>query len=260
MNNPQLPPPHKPPPLSEEDLREMPFMAHLLELRTHLLKVFVVVIGIFLLVVGFSRELYTLFSTPLRAQLPSSATMIATDVTSTFMAPIRLALFSALFLAMPYILHQIWQFVAPGLYRQEKKLAIPMLVASIVLFYLGVAFAYYLALPGILKFFIHFSPDTVMPMTDIDSYLSFVLKLFLVFGLTFEIPVLTLLLIVAGVVSVASLVDKRRYIIVGCFVLSAVVTPPDGLSMLLLAIPMWLLFELGLLLGRVLEGQRARDA
>ncbi len=248
------------PPLSEEDLKEMPFTAHLLELRTHLVRVFGAVIGLFLLLVGFSRQLYTLFSAPLREQLPATATMIATDVTSTFMAPIRLTLYAAVFLAMPYILHQIWQFVAPGLYKQEKKLAIPLLVASVVLFYLGVAFAYYLALPGILKFFIHFSPETVTPMTDIDSYLNFVLKLFLVFGLTFEIPVLTLVLILAGIVSVAALVDKRRYIIVGCFVLSAVVTPPDGLSMLLLAIPMWLLFELGLLFGRMLEGQRARDA
>lgn len=246
------------PPPSQQDLKEMPFTAHLLELRTHLVRVFSVVLAFFLSLAYFARDLYEMLSAPLREQLPANATMIATDITSTFMAPIRLALFVSVFLAMPYILHQIWQFIAPGLYKKEKRLAVPLLLSSIVLFYAGVAFAYFIALPSVLKFFILFSPDTVTPMTDINSYLGFALKMFMVFGLTFEIPVATLLLILAGIVSVESLTDKRRYIIVGCFAVSAVVTPPDGLSMLLLAVPMWLLFELGLFFGRFLQQDTAR--
>ena len=155
-------------------------------------------------------------------------------------------------MAMPYILYQVWSFVAPGLYKHEKRIALPVLVSSIGLFYLGIAFAYYVVLKNVLAFFIKFSPDNVLPMTDIESYLNFVLKLFLVFGATFEIPVLTLLLVLAGVVSVDSLADKRRYIIVGCFGIAAIVTPPDGLSMIMLAIPMWFLFELGLVMAKVL--------
>ena len=216
--------------------------------------------GNILALVGFSRELYNLLSDPLVAQLPANWTMIATDITSNFMAPIRLTVFVAAFFAMPYILYQIWSFVAPGLYKKEKKIAIPVLLSSIFLFYSGVAFAYFIVLKGVLKFFIMFAPQNVLPMTDIDSYLSFVLKLFMVFGLTFEIPVITLLLILVGVVSIQSLEDKRRYIIVGCFAVAAVVTPPDGVSMLMLAIPMWLLFELGLFLAKILIKEDSNTA
>ncbi|SLJ85265.1 twin-arginine translocase subunit TatC [Psychrobacter sp. DAB_AL43B] len=233
-------------------LSDMPITEHLIELRTHLIKICVAVLIIFLALVGFSRELYNLLSDPLVAQLPINSTMIATDITSNFMAPIRLTGFVAAFLAMPYILYQIWSFVASGLYEKEKKIATPLLLSSIFLFYAGVAFAYFIVLKGVLKFFIMFAPQNVIPMTDIDSYLSFALKLFMVFGLTFEIPVATLLLVMVGIVSTKSLEDKRRYIIVGCFGVAAVVTPPDGVSMLLLAIPMWLLFELGLFLAKIL--------
>ena len=233
-------------------LGDMPITEHLIELRRHLIKICVAVLVIFLALVGFSRELYDFLSNPLVAQLPANATMIATDITSNFMAPIRLTVFVAAFFAMPYILYQIWSFVAPGLYKKEKKIAIPVLMSSIFLFYAGVAFSYFIVLKGVLKFFIMFAPQNVLPMTDIDSYLSFALKLFMVFGLTFEIPVVTLLLILTGVVSIQSLEDKRRYIIVGCFAVAAVVTPPDGVSMLMLAIPMWLLFELGLFLAKIL--------
>ena len=233
-------------------LGDMPITEHLIELRAHLIKICVAVLLIFLILVGFSRDLYDLLSNPLVAQLPANSTMIATDITSNFMAPIRLTIFVAAFLAMPYILYQIWSFIAPGLYRKEKKVAIPVLLASICLFYAGVAFAYFIVLKGVLKFFIMFAPQNVLPMTDIDSYLSFALKLFMVFGLTFEIPVITLLLILTKIVSIESLEDKRRYIIVGCFAVAAVVTPPDGVSMLVLAFPMWLLFELGLLLAKIL--------
>ncbi|MFZ3075555.1 MAG: twin-arginine translocase subunit TatC [Psychrobacter glacincola] len=233
-------------------LADMPITEHLIELRRHLIKICVAVLVIFLALVGFSRELYDFLSDPLVAQLPANSTMIATDITSNFMAPIRLTIFVAAFFAMPYILYQIWSFVAPGLYKKEKKVAIPVLLSSIFLFYSGVAFAYFIVLKGVLKFFIMFAPQNVLPMTDIDSYLSFALKLFMVFGITFEIPVVTLLLILVGIVSIQSLQDKRRYIIVGCFAVAAVVTPPDGVSMLMLAIPMWLLFELGLFLARIL--------
>ncbi len=233
-------------------LSGMPITAHLIELRAHLIKICVAVLIIFLALVGFSRELYDFLSDPLVAQLPANSTMIATDITSNFMAPIRLTIFVAAFAAMPYILYQIWSFVAPGLYKKEKKVTVPVLLSSIFLFYTGVAFAYFVVLKSVLKFFILFAPQNVIPMTDIDSYLSFALKLFMVFGLTFEIPVVTLLLIMIGIVSTQSLEDKRRFIIVGCFAIAAVVTPPDGISMLLLAIPMWLLFELGLFLAKIL--------
>lgn len=242
-------------------LNNMPITEHLIELRSRLIRIVGAVLAVFLLLVSFSRHLYDFFSNPLVAQLPASSTMIATDVTTPFMAPLRLTLFVAAFIVMPYILYQIWAFIAPGLYKKEKKVAIPVLLSSILLFYAGVAFAYFVVLAGVLKFFIFFSPDNVLPMTDISSYLNFAMKLFLVFGVTFEIPVVTLLLVLAGVVSVAALEDKRRYIIVGCFAVAAVVTPPDGVSMLLLAIPMWLLFELGLLFAKVLiKNKQPEDA
>ena len=233
-------------------LADMPITEHLIELRRHLIHCFVAVFVVFLALVGFSRDIYDIFSTPLTALLPANASMIATDITSSFLAPVKLTFYLALIMAMPYILYQVWSFVAPGLYKHEKRIALPVLVSSIGLFYLGIAFAYYVVLKNVLAFFIKFSPDNVLPMTDIESYLNFVLKLFLVFGATFEIPVLTLLLVLAGVVSVDSLADKRRYIIVGCFGIAAIVTPPDGLSMIMLAIPMWFLFELGLVMAKVL--------
>ncbi|MES1966121.1 twin-arginine translocase subunit TatC [Psychrobacter sp. AH5] len=240
-------------------LADMPITEHLIELRRHLIKICAAILVIFLALVGFSRELYDFLSDPLVAQLPANSTMIATDITSNFMAPIRLTIFVAAFFAMPYILYQIWSFVAPGLYKKEKKVAIPVLLSSIVLFYAGVAFAYFVVLKGVLKFFIVFAPQNVLPMTDIDSYLSFALKLFMVFGLTFEIPVVTLLLILVGIVSIKSLEEKRRYIIVGCFAIAAVVTPPDGVSMLMLAFPMWLLFELGLFLAKILIKEKTAE-
>ncbi|WP_367105483.1 twin-arginine translocase subunit TatC [uncultured Psychrobacter sp.] len=243
-----------------DTLSDMPITEHLIELRSHLIKISLAVLVIFLALVGFSRELYDFLSDPLVAQLPANSTMIATDITSNFMAPIRLTIFVAAFFAMPYILYQVWSFVAPGLYKKEKKIAIPVLLSSIILFYAGVAFAYFIVLKGVLKFFIMFAPQNVLPMTDIDSYLSFALKLFMVFGITFEIPVVTFLLILVGIVSIKSLEDKRRYIIVGCFAIAAVVTPPDGVSMLMLAIPMWLLFELGLLLAKVLIKEKTENA
>ena len=182
--------------------------------------------------------------------------MIATDVTATFMAPFKLNFFIALMLAMPFIIYQIWAFIKPALYEKEKSLAFPLLLSSICLFYSGIAFAYFIALPSILHFFISVSPDTVAPMTDINSYLSFCLKLFLVFGVTFEIPIIPLVLILIGLVSTQTLVEKRRFIIVGCFFIAMFVTPPDAISMIMLAIPMWMLFELGLVFGKMIEKRK----
>ena len=227
-------------------------MTHFAELRTRLIYIIAFVAVVFLALVGFSRELYDFISNPLVALLPKQASLIATDVASGFLAPIRLSFFVALFISVPFIFWQIWQFVAPALYRNEKRIAIPLLLSAILLFYVGVAFAYFVVLVPALKFLVLFAPDNVLPMTDIDSYLNFVVRLFLVFGVMFEIPVATLLLVLMNVVSVASLADKRRYIIVGCFFIAAIVTPPDGGTMVMLAVPMCLLFEIGLILARVL--------
>lgn len=240
--------PHDP----KDNPQDMPLLAHFAELRKRLMVVIGCVLGVFLVLLGFSRELYDWVSSPLVALLPNHANLIATDVASGFLAPIRLTFFVALFGSVPMILWQLWGFVAPALYRHEKRIALPILCSSVLLFYVGVAFAYYVVLVPVLKFFVGFVPSNVLPMTDIDSYLDFVIKLFLVFGVVFEIPVATLLLVLLGVVSTDQLSAWRRYIIVGCFAVAAVVTPPDGASMVMLAIPMCLLFEFGLLCAKFL--------
>lgn len=240
-------------------LEEMPITQHLVILRKYLFKIVAVLIGLFFCLLPFANSTYQLLSEPLRAQLPATSTMIATDVTATFMAPFKLNFFLALMITMPFILYQLWSFIKPALYAKEKSLALPLLLGSIILFYLGISFAYFVALPSILHFFISVAPETVAPMTDINSYLNFCLKLFLVFGLTFEIPIITLVLILIGVVSTEQLVEKRKFIIVGCFFVAMFVTPPDALSMIMLAIPMWLLFEAGLLTGKLIEKRRLKD-
>lgn len=249
---------HLPSSLQQEQapLEEMPITKHLVALRQHLFKVVGLLLVLFFCLLPFANHTYQLMSEPLRAQLPISSSMIATDVTATFMAPFKLNFFVALMLAMPFIFYQIWAFIKPALYEKEKTLALPLLVGSIGLFYAGIAFAYYVALPSILHFFMSVTPETVAPMTDINSYLTFCLKLFLVFGLTFEIPVITLLLILIGLVSTQQLVEKRRFIVVGCFFISMFITPPDALSMIMLAVPMWILFELGLFFGKLIEKKR----
>lgn len=250
---------HLPSSLQQEQapLEEMPITKHLVALRQHLFKVVGLLVVLFFCLLPFANHTYQLMSEPLRAQLPISSSMIATDVTATFMAPFKLNFFVALMLAMPFIFYQIWAFIKPALYEKEKMLALPLLVGSIGLFYAGIAFAYYVALPSILHFFMSVTPETVAPMTDINSYLTFCLKLFLVFGLTFEIPVITLLLILIGLVSTQQLVEKRRFIVVGCFFISMFITPPDALSMIMLAVPMWILFELGLFFGKLIEKKRS---
>lgn len=234
-------------------LENTPISSHLMILRKHLLKVIVVLFLIFICLLPFANTSYSALSEPLRAQLPINSTMIATDVTATFMAPFKLNFFISLVLAMPFIIYQLWSFIKPALYQKERKLAFPLLFGSIFMFYAGIMFSYFIVLPSILHFFITISPETVAPMTDINSYLSFCLKLFLIFGLTFEIPIVILILILAGIVSTQTLAEKRRFIIVGCFFIAMFATPPDALSMIMLAIPMWMLFEIGLLLGKLLE-------
>ncbi|RZG86353.1 twin-arginine translocase subunit TatC [Acinetobacter sp. WCHAc060033] len=241
-------------------LEAMPITQHLVALRRHLFKIVGVLIAVFFCLLPFANKTYITLSEPLRKQLPANSTMIATDVTATFMAPFKLNFFIALMIAMPFIIYQLWAFIKPALYEKEKNLAFPLLFGSIILFYAGVAFAYFIALPSILHFFISVSPETVAPMTDINSYLSFCLKLFLVFGLTFEIPIITLVLILIGLVSTKTLAEKRRFIVVGCFFVSMFITPPDAISMIMLAVPMWMLFEIGLVLGKLIEKGKKSEA
>ena len=238
---------------------QQPLVQHLLELRTRLLRSMVVVLILFAGLFYFSSTLYEFFSEPLRAFLPEGTSMIATDVASPFLAPFKLTMVLALFAAIPFILNQIWGFIAPGLYKHEKKFAIPLLVASVVLFYTGVAFAYFVVFPLIFGFFTSTGPESVTVMTDINSYLNFILKLFFAFGMAFEIPVATVLLIWSGVSTVDSMSKKRPYIIVGCFVLGMLLTPPDVISQSLLAGPMWLLFEVGILFAR-LTSRKPKEA
>ncbi|WP_227713271.1 twin-arginine translocase subunit TatC [Moraxella nonliquefaciens] len=226
---------------------DMSLMAHFAELRTRFIYIIMAVVAVFLPLMYVSRSLYDLISRPLVALLPHNASIIATQVASGFLAPIKLAFFMALFICVPFIIAQIWGFVAPALYKHEKRAVVPLLLSAIVLFYVGVAFAYFVVLVPALKFLVLFAPDNVLPMTDIESYLDFVIKLFLVFGLMFEIPVATMLLVLMRIVTPKQLATKRRYVIVGCFFVSAIITPPDGASMLMLAIPMCILFELGLM-------------
>lgn len=231
--------------------REQPLIAHLLELRDRLIKIIVAVMVIFLCLFYFSNDIYRFVSAPLVALLPDNSSMIATDVASPFFAPFKLTLVVSLLVAMPMVLYQVWAFVAPGLYSREKRLVLPLFVSSVLLFYLGIAFAYYVVFPIIFGFFTSSAPENVTVMTDISSYLSFALTLFFAFGATFEIPVAVVILCWMGIIRPAALADKRPYVVVGCFVAGMFLTPPDVLSQSLLAIPMWLLFEVGLVFGRL---------
>ncbi len=231
--------------------KEQPLIAHLIELRQRVMRIVLFVLVIFAGLFYFANDLYAYLSAPLTALLPEGTSMIATDVTSPFFAPFKLALVLAVFIGIPYILHQIWSFIAPGLYENEKHLAVPLLISSIFLFYAGIAFAYFVVFPLVFGFFTSVGPENVAVMTDISSYLNFVLKLFFAFGVVFEIPIATLLLIWSGATTPQSLGEKRAYVIVGCFVVGMLLTPPDIISQSLLALPMWLLFEVGLIMGRI---------
>ena len=232
-----------------------PFMAHLLELRNRLLRIFIAVLVIFAILFPFSEALYLYISEPLRAFLPSASTMIATEITSPFLTPFKLALVSAMFISMPYTLYQLWAFVAPALYQQEKKIAVPLFFASVILFYTGMAFAYYLVFPLVFMFFTSVAPEGISVMPDIRAYLDFVLKLFMAFGLSFQIPIAVVILSWIGTVNPNKLAKKRPYVFVLCFVIGMLLTPPDIISQALLAIPMWLLFEVGILFGRLVSNK-----
>jgi sec-independent protein translocase protein TatC len=231
----------------------MPLVAHLTELRDRLLRSILAVLLVFIGLFYFANDIYTYVSAPLRQLMPSGTSMIATEVASPFLAPFKLTMVVALFVAMPYILHQTWRFIAPALYRSERRLAVPILLSSVLLFYAGLAFAYYAVFPLIFAFFTSVTPDGVAIMTDINSYLNFVLKLFFAFGIAFEIPVATVLLISAQVTTVEALAAKRPYVVVVCFIVGMLLTPPDIISQTLLAVPVWLLFEAGLFFGSLIQ-------
>ncbi|MBI2380244.1 MAG: twin-arginine translocase subunit TatC [Gammaproteobacteria bacterium] len=239
------------------DEKEMPLLAHLAELRDRLLRAVVAVFAVFLALFYFANQIYAVVAKPLMAALPQNSSMIATDVAAPFFAPFKLTLVVSFFLALPYVLYQIWAFIAPGLYRNEKRFAIPVLVSSVALFYVGVAFCYYLVFPVIFGFFATAAPVGVQVMTDISRYLDFVLTMFMAFGFVFEIPIATVLLAWSGIVSVKAMVESRRYIIVGCFVVGMILSPPEVLSQIMISLPMWILFELGVLCARLGPGAKA---
>lgn len=236
-----------------------PLLLHLIELRTRLLHSILCVAVVFVPLFYFSNDIYTYVSEPLRAYMPEGTTMIATEVASPFLTPFKLALVLAIFISIPYILHQAWSFIAPGLYSKEKLVALPLLLSSVVLFYTGIAFAFYIVFPLVFGFFAEIAPAGVTIMTDINRYLDFVLKLFFAFGLAFEIPIAVVLLVWTGASSVESLTSKRHYIVVGCFVFGMLLTPPDVISQVLLAMPMWLLFEIGILFARAISTRDGDD-
>jgi len=227
------------------------FISHLVELRDRLLRAIIAVVVVMLALFPWAKDIYALLARPLLAVLPHGATMIATDVTGTFLVPLKVTAMAAFVLALPYVLWQAWAFVAPGLYHHEKRLALPVIVSSVVFFAVGMAFAYFFVFPVAFGFFAGYAPAGVQMMTDIDKYLSFVLTMFIAFGLTFETPVVVIVLVRLRIVSLEKLRAARPYVIVGAFVIGAIFTPPDVISQLMLAIPLWVLFELGLVLARI---------
>lgn len=230
--------------------QQQPLISHLLELRTKLLRAIASVLIVFIALVYWANDIYHYMAIPLMQSLPDTGSMIATDVAAPFFAPFKLTLVLSFFIAVPYVLYQIWSFVAPGLYKHEKRLVVPLLFSSTLLFYLGIAFAYYVVFPVVFGFFTSVAPEGVQVATDISSYLSFILKLFFAFGLAFEIPVAVILLCWAGVTTPEDLRAKRPYIVVGAFVVGMLLTPPDVISQTMLAVPMLLLFEGGLFAAR----------
>lgn len=233
------------------DSDEQPFLSHIIELRRRILRSLSAVALLFVPMYYFIDEIFAFVSGPLQEKLPGD--MIATQVASPFLTPFKLAIYAAIFAAVPVLLHQMWGFVSPGLYLREKRFAAPLLVSSIALFYLGMAFAYYLVFPLVFQFFANVTPEGVAMMTDINHYLDFVLKMFLAFGLAFEIPVATVLLVLSGLATPQGIAKQRPYVIVGCFFVGMLLTPPDIISQVLLAIPAWALFEVGIALSRLVK-------
>jgi sec-independent protein translocase protein TatC len=231
-------------------------MSHLIELRTRLLRSVIGIIIVFVILFPFAGDLYALLAKPLLAALPKGGQMIATEVTTPFFVPMKVAMMTAFLIALPWVLYQIWAFIAPGLYSHEKRLAIPLVIASTFLFFCGMAFAYFLVFPIVFHFVTSVAPQGVAVMTDINKYLDFVLTLFMAFGVTFEVPVAVVLLVKMGFISVAKLKEVRPYVIVSAFVIGAIFTPPDVISQTMLAVPLWLLYELGILVSSMMSKPR----
>jgi len=229
---------------------EETFISHLIELRSRLMRSIIAVVVVLVCLVPWAKDIYALLAAPLLKALPQGSTMIATDVTGTFLVPLKVTMMAALLIALPYVLYQMWAFIAPGLYHHEKRLAVPVIFSSVVFFIIGMAFAYFLVFPIAFGFFAGYAPAGVQMMTDIDKYLSFVLTMFIAFGVTFEVPVVVVVLVRLGVVDLKKLRSIRGYVVVGAFVVGAIFAPPDVLSQCMLAIPLWLLYELGLVAAR----------
>ena len=246
----------------ESEDKELSFLEHLVELRSRLLKACLAVLVVMVALLPFARRIYSELSEPLTAVLPEGSSMIAIDVASPFLTPFKMALLLAVIIAIPVVLYQIWAFVAPALYRHEKRLAKPILYSSVLLFYAGCAFAYFVVFPLVFGFFTRVAPEGVAVMTDISKYLDFVITLFLAFGIAFEVPIATIILVATGMTTVEKLKKMRGYILVGAFAAGMLLTPPDIISQTLLALPMWLLFEIGLLMSKILlpDRQEADDA
>ncbi|MGK0498759.1 MAG: sec-independent protein translocase protein TatC [Oceanicoccus sp.] len=244
---------------ADEVDQSLPLITHLTELRDRLLRSVLTIIVIFLGLFYFANDIYFFVSEPLRSLLPEGTSMIATDVASPFLTPFKLTLVASIVVAMPFLLYQVWSFIAPGMYKSEKRIAIPLLASSIILFYAGLAFAYYVVFPLVFGFFSSVGPEDVSYTPDIARFLDITLKLFFAFGIAFEIPIATVLLIWAGITTPQALVEKRPYIVVGCFIFGMLLTPPDIISQALLAIPMWILFEIGVFFGRFISQRKQTD-
>ena len=242
-----------------EKLAEGTLISHLLELRDRLIKALMGVGLIFVPCMMYANDIFSYVSQPLQEKLPKGASLIATSVMSPFTTPFKLSFFIAAFIAMPWILYQLWAFVAPGLYRHEKRFAVPLLVSAILLFYVGVLFAYFFVFPVMFSFFASTTPKGVSMMTDINSYLDFVLVMFFAFGAAFEVPVAVVLLVITGIVKLEKLRENRGYVLLGIFIFAAMLTPPDAVSQSILAVPMYLLYEGGLLMARVLQRMKSAD-
>ncbi len=244
---------------NENSEQELGFIGHLMELRDRLLRSVVAVILVFLFAFPFANDIYHLLSLPVVNNLPEGGSMIATGVVSPFLTPIKLAFIVSIFIAFPYLMFEAWAFIAPGLYKHEKKLALPLIISSAILFYVGILFAYFIVLPNVFVFMMGLAMEGINHSPDITYYLDFALKLFFAFGIAFEVPIATILLVLGGVTTPQSLSEKRPYIIVGAFVFGMLLTPPDPASQVMLAVPMWLLFEVGLLLSRLIKKRTVED-
>ncbi len=245
--------------MSGADDHEQSFLSHLVELRQRLLKALAAIVLVAIVLLPFSGKIYALMSAPLLAQLPEGSSMVAVQIASPFLTPFKMTLLLSVFVAIPAVLYQLWAFVAPGLYPQEKRITVPVLVSACVLFYLGCVFAYFVVFPLAFAFFTAAAPDGVAFMPDITHYLDFMLLLFFAFGLAFEVPIVVFILISAGVTSPEALAKKRPYIIVGAFAVGMLLTPPDVISQTLLAVPMWLLYEAGIVISKVLLKPRPEE-